>query len=358
MNRSRVVALLAVTVLACTPEDVGPPPDAGSSGEGGTDASGGPGLDGAPSGDGSSAMDAAATLRACADNAYARCTRLAACSPIAVQLRFGDLATCESIFKQFCLNNLAAPSTGATTATAEGCALAIPNWDCADYLFTQNMPPECGTAVGTLPMGAACAFPGQCQSAFCAIVPGAACGTCAPAPQAGDSCENLATCGLVLSCEAATGKCAAFAPLDAPCGPGLPCGAGLGCVGGNVMPNGTGTCQQTTETAGGACVPTGPGCDFYAGLVCNSASSTCAHVQLANGGQSCGDVNHQTAYCTAQGDCVGGGPAPGVCRASAPVGGACDLAQGPHCIPPARCIAAPGGGKGGTCLVPSASLCP
>jgi hypothetical protein len=356
MNRSVLAAIVALAFFACTPEDVGPPPDAGSSGAG-RDAGEGADAEGGPSGDGAAAMDAAATLRACADNAYARCTRLAECSPVAVQLRFGDLATCEAIFKQFCLNNLAAPSTGATAATAEGCAQAIPNWDCADYLFTQNMPPECGMAAGTLSTGATCAFPGQCESAFCAIAPGAACGTCASAPKAGDSCEHLTTCGLTFSCEDATNKCAAFATLGAACGPGLPCGAGLGCVGGNTMANGTGTCQQAIETVGGACVPTGPGCDLYAGLICNSSSSQCARVQIANGGQSCGDVNHQTAYCAAQGDCIGAGTAPGVCRASAPVGAACDLAMGPHCIPPARCIRATDGGAGGTCLVPSAALC-
>jgi hypothetical protein len=87
-------------------------------------------------------------------------------------------------------------------------------------------------------------------------------------------------------------------------------------------------------------------------------TNQCERVQLAKAGQSCGDVNHQSAYCAAQGDCIGAGAAPGVCRSSAAAGAPCDLVQGPHCINPARCIVSSDGGTSGTCQVPNAALCP
>jgi len=318
-------ALLSLTALGCEPQTVPNPtgPDAGAD-------------------------------KACADNAYARCSRLSACSPVGIQFRYGDEATCEALFKGFCLSNLASPSTGATPATAEACAQAIPSWDCNDFVFNQNVPPECGTQPGQQPMGGACAFPSQCQSAFCAIAPGAACGACAPQPKPGDSCANLTTCGLTLNCESATNTCAAFGVMGAPCGPSLPCGGGLGCSGANAMQNGT--CQPTATTVGAPCTPGSAGCDFYSGLVCNALSGQCARMQLAKGGQSCGSVNYQNAVCEGQGDCLGETTTPGVCRASAALGEACDLVQGPHCVGPARCISSDGG-TGGICAVHNAAAC-
>ncbi|MGD0527250.1 MAG: hypothetical protein ABSE49_19065, partial [Polyangiaceae bacterium] len=138
--------------------------------------------------------------QACTDDAYARCTRQQACSPnTAIQLRYGDIGTCESLVKANCLAVLAAPSTGATVAGIEACVTAINNWDCPDYILSQNPPPECQQAIGSLAAGAGCAYPQQCQTGFCAIVPGQACGACAAPPQPGDNCAELTSCGQALS---------------------------------------------------------------------------------------------------------------------------------------------------------------
>jgi hypothetical protein len=85
---------------------------------------------------------------------------------------------------------------------------------------------------------------------------------------------------------------------------------------------------------------------------------TCAMVQIVSAGQPCGTVNNQGAFCEAQGNCVGAtNGMPGTCRAASALGGPCDLAKGPGCINPSRCVAASGGGTSGTCQVPDASAC-
>src|SRR5262249_38916453 len=141
---------------------------------------------------GSSVSDMQITAdEACTDLAHARCTHLASCSATAIALRFGDETTCEAQEKSNCISSLAAPSTGNSPTHNESCSAAIATWACPDYLNNTATPPACQQQTGSLIAGAACAFAGQCQSGFCAIVPGSACGMCAPAPVAGDSCAEL-----------------------------------------------------------------------------------------------------------------------------------------------------------------------
>lgn len=317
-----VIALVVWGALSCSPADV-MSPDAGTSAK-----------------------------AACTDHAYARCSRLTACSPAAVTTRFGDVKTCEASYSTLCLNTLAAPSTGASAAGNEACTQAISSWACGDYLFNQNIPPACQTAIGHLPAGATCAFPSQCQSGFCAIVPGHACGTCARPPQPGDPCDQLTTCGPSLVCAATTLKCATFASMGASCGGGQPCGEGLNCVGDDSRTGTLGICQPTVQTLGAACDFGAAGCDFNAGLSCNTQSMVCATSQIVGDGLACGLVENQWAYCAAAGSCVAG-----ACQAASPAGGPCDLMRGPGCINFARCIVPPDGGTSGTCRTPSASIC-
>lgn len=325
MSRVSVLAAIVSVALGCSPANLAAPADAGS-------------------GDGATA---------CTDFAFARCSHLQTCSPTAVQLRYGDVATCESVFKSVCLGAIAAPSTGTTAATEEACAQAIPGWGCSDYLYNQNPPPSCGAVAGLLPAGAACAFPGQCQSAFCAVPPGSACGVCAPLPKPGDPCAQLTTCGLSLVCAAATSTCAAYAQVGAACAPGQPCTSGLACVGANAKTGAAGTCEPEASTLGTACSFTGAGCDLFAGLACNAATSQCATAQIASEGFACGIVADQSAYCAATGSCVAG-----ACLTGVPVGAPCDTAAGPQCFDLLRCVVTSGdGGTAGTCQAPSAVGC-
>ncbi len=309
---------------------------------------------------GSSGTNEVTADEACTDLAHARCTRLAACSMTAVQTRFGDAATCEAQEKLSCANALSAPSNGNTPTHDEACSQAVGTWACADFLDNTTPPPACQQQTGALAAGAPCAFPGQCQTGFCAIVPGSACGACAAAPTAGASCAELTTCGPGLTCTTDTQTCAVFAAAGGTCGAGQPCGAGLSCVGANATAGVKGKCQASATQVGATCDPTlktGAGCDRNAGLVCNGQTKQCAAVVVAAGGQPCGSVNGQPQLCGA-GTCIGASAGqPGTCVADASEGGACDLASGPDCVVLARCVLGSDGGTAGTCQINDASSC-
>ena len=299
--------------------------------------------------------------QACQDVAHARCTRLAACSITSLQIRFGDEASCEAREKLNCANSLAAAGTGSSPTHTEACAQSIPAWDCTSYLNGLSVPAACQQQTGSLEIGATCAFPGQCQSGFCAIKPGAACGTCAAQPQLGSACAELTTCGAGVDCTADTQICVVVALQGQACGKGAPCGTGLSCVGINTSMDTSGTCKAAGEQAGLACDSsqvTGPSCDRNGGVVCNSKAKQCAAVALASGGQPCGNVNAQNAPCSANGLCVGAsGATPGTCVAAAADGAACDVKEGPPCQQLARCITTSDAGTSGTCRVPDATAC-
>jgi hypothetical protein len=299
---------------------------------------------------------------ACADLAHARCSHLESCSATVVQIRYGDEATCETREKQNCTNALAAPGTGNSPSRSEDCSAAIAGWSCADFMNGANIPAACVQATGSVASGAACAFPGQCQTGFCAIAPGSACGTCAAAPAAGTSCAALTTCGQgTLVCTADTQTCVALATtVGASCGKGAPCGAGLQCVGANAASNTPGTCQTAATQLGATCDPqqqTGPGCDRAAGLVCNRKTKQCATAVVAAAGEACGDVNNQPTFCAANATCTGSSAGQaGTCTAAAADGAACDTANGPDCEQQARCIVA-SGSTAGTCRPNDATMC-
>jgi hypothetical protein len=342
MKTALVVAMAVLGAMACSPANVGSAPaDAGAAASANIDAGS------VDAGDGGVTV-----ARACADGAFARCSRLQTCSPSAVQFRYGDQKTCETLFADVCLEVNAAPSTGATTTTVEACAQAIPLWSCGDYLFSQNPPPACQRQDGLRANGAPCGLGQQCQSAFCSIALGQMCGTCAPAPQPGDSCANLTDCGPSLNCIPASLKCEGYVQMGSPCTPGLPCAADLACVGYNAQSGASGTCQPEVVTGGDACTFLGAGCDVFKGLSCNAQTQTCQTAQVVGAGAACGLVANQETYCLASGSCVAG-----ACQAAASVGEACDVVKGPSCINLSRCVVDADGGTSGTCRIPSGSTC-
>jgi hypothetical protein len=224
-----------------------------------------------------------------------------------------------------------------------------------------NPPPECQQATGSLAAGAACAYAQQCQSGFCAVVPGASCGTCAAAPQTGDSCAQLTTCGMGMSCLTFSSTCASPAQPMAACAPTQACTVGNECIGANYTTGASGTCQLAVEMLGAACSSSTNTCDFYAGLTCDTQTKQCVAAQLVGAGQACNFVTsaNQSVYCGGGGKCISASPGvQGTCSGASNLGGPCDLTVGPECISPSRCIVGSDGGTSGTCQVTDATTCP
>ncbi len=298
--------------------------------------------------------------QACADNAHERCIRLQTCSPTDVELRYGSESTCVTRETKNCTTSLAEPLNGNTPTAVEACAGAYAGWACVDYLSGVNIPPPCRQQLGPIVNGGSCAIDGQCESGFCATAPGASCGICTAPPAVGASCARLISCGPGLTCTPDTAACVPFGVRGSACGRGAVCGIGLSCVGVDVTPNTQGLCKPAGEKVGVPCDPTlktAAGCDRNADLVCNTTSKTCEEAVVASAGQPCGDdVGAQPAYCQGQGACTGGSSTqPGSCTAAAADAAKCDLAAGPGCVIPARCIG--NAGAGGTCQYSGEQTC-
>jgi hypothetical protein len=308
--------------------------------------------------------------QACGDNAHDRCTRLQECSAEQMVVDYGTEGACETRLKLNCLNAISAPSSGNTAARSEACAQAYASESCTD-LLDEKPPAACVQATGLLADGEPCAFPGQCQTGFCAIVPGAGCGTCAAAPVAGASCTTLTTCGQVLTCISSVATCSGFALQGGPCSKSALCGTGLFCVGSTTTT--PGTCEPSVEDAGAPCDPSaknGPGCDRQQSLTCSSLSKSCVPLPpYAAAGQPCGTIDGVAVVCGGAAACTAtaadagldasadASPPTSICVGPAADGAECNVITGPGCLSPARCIAADGGASG-TCQFPNADLCP
>jgi hypothetical protein len=340
-----VIAGVAIGASAC-----------GSSSSKGSDG-GNPG-----SSDGGTSAD-----QACKDSAHATCDKMESCAPNNLKAAYGDVSTCETRLKAQCLDGLSAPSTGNTAKKTEACAQAFADFACTDYRDKANTPVPCLPTHGSVADGEPCQYGPQCQSGFCAIVPGDACGKCASAPRQGDSCAQLTSCGSQWTCTSDTFVCASPLPLGQACGAGQPCGAGLSCV----APGGAGTagkCMSAGTSEGMACdrsEKTGPGCDNALGLYCNAKTKQCASTTYAGDGEACGyDSSNGTQVNCMSGECVGANAAKmqlGTCAARAKDNGACTVpdagasAPSSGCIPTARCVAS--SGTMGTCRAPAAASC-
>ncbi len=303
--------------------------------------------------------DAAVTAdMACATSAMQRCLKLQSCSASDLARRFGDLATCVARDKLTCVEALAAPMTGNNPTAILACSAAIGAESCTDF-FSKVPPTACTTQHG--PQTGSCSFAAQCTSGFCGLATGALCGTCAPQPQAGDSCASIG-CGQDLNCIATTMLCQAPVASGGACSRDLPCADGFTCVGSTVTPPANGTCMAEIATAGGTCDPrhkTGADCSIDGGLTCNTTTNMCVTQPLVTAGMTCGLANGVITRCEAAATCVvPTGMTTGACVAPAADGAACDSAAGPTCFAPARCVPTATGGTAGTCQLPGSMTCP
>jgi hypothetical protein len=297
------------------------------------------------------------STQACADLAKARCARSAACSNgTNVVRQYGDMNTCVAREQLACTLGEGAPQAGGSPAAAELCAAALANTSCADFLGN-NPPPQCVNK-GLSGNGAPCVFAGQCASTYCLNDKTSLCGICGDAPPPGISCSND-NCARQQICTVRTMTCQKLAQLGETCdNTTLICAPDLGCD----IPNGatTSTCAPTIATLGAPCGGALGVCDATLGLSCTARK--CVAIDYAGDGAACGSFTiGGFGGCGFGGSCyTASGIAQvgemGVCKAAAADGKPCEIAVGPPCLLPARCVVS-GGGTSGVCTLPAANSC-
>jgi hypothetical protein len=297
---------------------------------------------------------------ACAAVAQAACDKRVACSGkidamgVGVIRLFGTMSKCLARQQLQCMNAFHAPGSGHSLATEQQCAQAFAAYSCADF-FANNAPASCQPP-GARIDGAACAFDAQCKSGFCTGEKKAACGTCAPEPAVGASCA-AADCGRGQSCDATSTTCKLPGASGDACDTNDDCGYGLVCQS-VAAAGGAGTCKPAVSDLGAACGGMLPVCDGAQGLFCGGAAGAkkCVATMFVGDGAPCGVLTMDTfAGCTG-GACytakgLAGAGEMGTCKANAADGAVCDVATGPGCEFPARCVL--GNGTSGVCKVPA-----
>ncbi len=301
---------------------------------------------------------------ACSDFAAAKCAKFDACTQgVYTQLNFGTQAECQAREATACRGVLSAPDTTATPNGFEKCGKDITSGACADFFDVTNTTPACTPQAGPRANGRACVDSGQCQSAWCYAATGAVCGVCATRPAAGAPCaENVDCGGQGMLCSQA-GTCAAVVALGGACDTGHPCGFALSCVGST--PSSSGTCQTAGAAVGDTCDPTrstAPLCEHDFGLFCPSTGDRCVKSALVDAGQPCGvtpgmvlagdaATPSMSALCAAGAACEPSSAPNGHCVAPVADGAECDMANGPPCLDPARCVSTSDASTSGTCSI-------
>jgi hypothetical protein len=278
---------------------------------------------------------------ACGQFASALCGRLGACAPYALQIFYGDAATCMSRVALGCMRDMEVPDTTETTTDMVTCARDANSASCDD-LISNNFPASCQIKPGARLNGEGCGSSWQCQSTHCEKGDGD-CGVCAPRAGASGACTVDEGCTQGLVC--AGQKCTTPGATTAPCSDMAPCRANLYC---SAIGH---TCAAPLQL-GASCAGDTSACDLRQGVSCNvlSAAPKCETVAAARGGQACGIVNGTLTLCVALDACPGASlTQPGSCLATADDGQQCT--NDVHCLPPANCV-------GGLCRLPSTGSCP
>jgi hypothetical protein len=310
---------------------------------------------GSGSGSGSGGVDAAveagpSATQACDDFATAFCSQLSKCSPFALTVNYGDMATCQMRAAIPCPSALSANGTKMTPSDLEACVAAI-NMESCDEALDNPQPSACSIA-GTIAAGAACGSDWQCSTGFCQLTLGTLCGTCASrampgqtGPDGGPICAVDAQCAAMTVCSG--GKCVSPGATGATCGMGSPpCLRTLTCIGG----------KCATPLALGAACTAATDCDGSKGLYCDPKTKTCVQTQTAMAMQAC-NINPMTATlidCSAGSLCDGlNMQGQGTCHAPAADNSTCGPGIG--CLSPAVCLKSSAGAL--SCELPNAGNC-
>jgi hypothetical protein len=307
----------------------------GSEPEGGAGGSGGGNPDGgSPDGSGATAE------QACSETASAYCSKFGTCAPFAIDIIFGDMATCIDVAKTGCLGSLQATKTAATPDIFLKCGQDVKMTSCEEILV-HKPPMSCRPKGGTVGNGMVCGDDWQCTSGRCSIPDNATCGVCANPAPAGGSCptktDDECEYGLV---------CADNMLCVAPAAAGAACDANHPCANPNVCVGATATAQGTCTMGGaaGAACTSDQGCSLLQGLWCTRGTNrTCAPVGMADPGMPCGFLS-TTSFSLCKGS--GGGDAGGCNVATGAVMGTCFPLAMPgnacsdtvHCKAGAKCV--------------------
>jgi hypothetical protein len=305
---------------------------------------------------GSSSADGGSPAEsACASSASTRCDKIDSCGGgIGILRAYGDRTACLARQVTSCLGSQSAPYTGTTPSIALACAAATSAEACDDYYAT--VTPTVCIVRGMLADGRGCAFNGQCNSTYCNIPRGSACGTCGSPPAAGDDCSSI-PCGRGTVCLEPAFKCQTPIALGSACALDETCGPGRSCVGATSTTKGT--CMDEQAMLGAACdsrLRNMSRCNADLGLYCNGSPGMCVMVSYAtDAGASCGRTDGGYASCGAGGACIGDAGS-SVCQSPAADDGACDLVNGPPCFFPARCVTN-AGSNAGKCRIVTGGEC-
>lgn len=306
------------------------------------------------------ACSSVSPTQACTDLANAICDKLAQCAPPAVTGVYGDTTTCATRAELSCNQALAIKDIADSPGDYDDCSKAYATISCTDAVGN-NPPKECAHKPGKVADGSVCGTAAECVSSVCQL-DSTGCGKCIEAVAANGTCMATSDCQAGLVCAASTSTtavCIAPAASGATCStklPIAPCQIGLVCD--------SGKCAAPL-TAGSACDPAVQPtlCDSANGYFCTPHGTRCIQALFAGANQPCGfdATNGNFTACSGSGFCgnVSQTTGLGTCIAPAADNGACDLAQGPLCLPPAVCDTSGGadGGTAGTCKVHDPSTC-
>jgi hypothetical protein len=159
---------------------------------------------------------AASVTPACQAYAAAFCAQAATCNPVDFARTYTGMPDCQSVQQGACVATLVLPTVTLTASQRMACATARSAQSCDDYQRGASLP-ACASPAGLLATGAGCSFSAECQSAFCQVPGGAACGACAQASTNGSACP----CSGGYSC--VNNACAATVPLGGACSAAQPC---------------------------------------------------------------------------------------------------------------------------------------
>jgi hypothetical protein len=276
----------------------------------------------------------------------AYCQRLAACDPVDLRRRYGDVATCTARQMPGC-SFIILPGTAWTSAKVQQCVAQISaTTDCYEEAFVAG---ACASEPGTLAEGTACQQGEQCASSHCVrrFVISAdgsssrpACGVCLRSdtgistPPCGDggACQSSERC--VYADSEPSPRCIVPQPEGAPCLASAGCAGGLFC---NRSVSDAGASICVKRGAAGAICTASTDCLKEDGLRC--VSGVCAEPTFVSLGQAC---NQEDRLCEKDTRC----PSPGLpppndmltCQAAAEEGSPCHEILGPYCNYPANCI--------------------